>query len=53
MTEMQHASFSMDELRAIKSALTRDRPYADRISLGFAVRLLVVGTELREKSVGY
>ena len=35
-------------MRAIKCAATNDRPFADRISLSFAVRLLAIKADLRE-----
>ncbi|MFZ0423816.1 MAG: hypothetical protein WAL80_13150 [Xanthobacteraceae bacterium] len=48
MGEMVKVSFDRDEMRAIKRAITNDRPFADRISLSFAVRLLSIKADLRE-----
>ena len=48
MDEMKRVGFSMDEIKAIKRALVGDRPYADRISLGFAARLLLIKNDLKE-----
>jgi hypothetical protein len=48
MSELQRVSLSFEQIGAIKSALTSERPYADRLSFGFALRLLMVRTELRE-----
>jgi hypothetical protein len=41
-------SFDKDQMDAIKRALTNDRPFADRISLSFALRLLWVKADLKE-----
>jgi hypothetical protein len=38
---------SREELRAIKVALTDDRPYVDRISFALAVRLFEMRSSLR------
>ena len=46
--EMVKVSFDKGQMGAIKRALTNDRPFADRISLGFAVRLLSVKADLKE-----
>jgi hypothetical protein len=46
--ELERASFTFDELRRIKQALTKDRPYFERISIAFAARLLQVRMELKE-----
>lgn len=46
--ELLKESCDMDQIRSIKRALTNDRPYADRISLGFALRLFAVKAELKE-----
>lgn len=51
MTELAKESFTREQLHAIKVALTDNRPYADRISLGFAVRLLELRNGLREQSI--
>jgi hypothetical protein len=48
MTEMELASFSLDEVKAIKRGVSNDRPYAERMSLAFAARLCQVKAELRE-----
>lgn len=48
MDEMKLVSFSLDEVKAIKRVLVSDRPYADRISLGFAARLLMIKDDLKE-----
>ena len=48
MGELLKVSFDIDQLREIKRVLTNDRPYADRISLGFALRLLSVKADLKE-----
>lgn len=40
MSELAHASFSLNELSNIKRNMTNDRPYADRFSFGFVVNLL-------------
>jgi hypothetical protein len=48
MGEMVKVSFHRDQMRAIKCAVTNDRPFADRISLSFAVRLLSIKADLRE-----
>jgi hypothetical protein len=48
MSELQHVSLSFEQIGAIKRALTSERPYADRMSFGFALRLLMVRTDLRE-----
>jgi hypothetical protein len=48
MGEMVKVSFDKDQISAAKRALVNDRPYADRISLAFAVQLLRVKTDLKE-----
>jgi hypothetical protein len=45
---MERVSLSMDQVKAIKRAATRDAPYADRVSLGFAVALDALRKQLRE-----
>jgi hypothetical protein len=42
---------SREELRAIKVALTDDRPYVDRISFALAVRLFEMRSSLREQAL--
>jgi hypothetical protein len=51
MTEWAKASFSREELHAIKVMLTDGRPYADRVSLAFAVRLFEMRRGLREQGL--
>jgi hypothetical protein len=51
MGEMEHTSLHLDEIKAIKRALVKDRPYADRISFGFAIRLFIVKSDRREDHV--
>lgn len=46
--ELERASFTFDELKRIKRALTQERAYSEQISIAFAVRLLQVRTELKE-----
>jgi hypothetical protein len=46
--QMVWVSFASEERTAIKCAVTQERPYAERISLAFAVRLFEVRTKLRE-----
>jgi hypothetical protein len=48
MGEMHKVSFDKDQLREIKRRVTDDRPYADRISLGFAFQLFSVKARLKE-----
>lgn len=48
MGEMAKVSFDKDQISVVKRALVNNRPYADRMSLAFAVRLLCVKTDLRE-----
>jgi uncharacterized protein (DUF2267 family) len=45
------ASFSREEIQAIKVALTDGRPYVDRISFAFAVRLFEMRSGLREQAL--
>lgn len=51
MNKLERVSFGEDELRAIKRAVTNDRPYADRISLSFAARLVLIKEKLREDHI--
>lgn len=51
MAELIKESFTREQLHAIKVALTDGRPYADRISLGFAARLLELQRGLREQAI--
>jgi hypothetical protein len=51
MTELVTASFSREELHAIKVVVTDSRPYADRISFAFAVRLFEMRSGLREQAL--
>ena len=39
MLQMERISLSLDDVRAIKKYATRDAPYFDRVSVGFAVAL--------------
>ena len=48
---MTKASFTLKELHGIKAAITDGRPYADRISLPFAVRLFEMMNDLREQYI--
>lgn len=41
-------SFDSSEIASLKRAITNDRPYADRISLGFAFQLMSIKATLRE-----
>src|ERR1035437_6907213 len=43
MTEMTHRSFSLMEIQNIKANVTHGASYANRISLGFVVRLIQFG----------
>jgi hypothetical protein len=45
---MERVSLSLDQVKAIKRATTCDAPYADRVSLGFAVALDRLGKALGE-----
>jgi hypothetical protein len=45
------ASFSREELQAIKVVLTDGRPYVDRISFAFVVRLFEMRSGLREQAL--
>lgn len=51
MTELVKASFSREEVHAIKAWLTDDRLYADRISFAFVARLLEMRSGLREQTI--
>jgi len=42
---------SLEELRAIKVALTDDCPYVDRISFALVVRLFEMRSSLREQAL--
>lgn len=48
MEEGLRVSFDAEQLREIKRQATDDRPYADRISLGFTLHLVQAWTMLRE-----
>jgi hypothetical protein len=48
MNEMAKANLSREQISKLKRRATRGRPYADRISLQFALRLVLIATELGE-----
>jgi hypothetical protein len=48
MLRMEYVSLSLDEVRTLKKAATRNAPYADRVSLGFAIALACLEEELGE-----
>jgi hypothetical protein len=48
MEDTQKLSFTREEWRAIKKGILEDRPYHDRVSIGFALRLLQVRQSLKE-----
>lgn len=45
---MERVSLSLDEVKVIERRVTGDAPYAERVSLGFAVSLACLGTERGE-----
>ena len=43
MRQIEPVSLSMDQVTAVKRAATHEAPYADRVSLGFAIALSGIG----------
>ncbi len=48
VNKMTHASFSLDELQKMKKEICSYQPYADRMSVGFALRLIQLKATHRE-----